>query len=242
MSFKGKKLGNKGFTLIESLFALILVAILMGILVMITTLSKDYYKDSESHSEGQMLASSLTNAIQDELRYATGVTEETEEPVNIIFYDISEEDGSKTSNSYKARHFTYYSNSDIDKKNINAIGYGVRCSIISDKSGADNPYKIYVQTLSGAKYPLVGNGSYVHNLEAFADVYFVEDVKRFYVTLVVYDNKKVTHSSIVSKYQSQEYYNNKDITSGGEYTYKDLPGVISRTSFIVNPLNENTIY
>ena len=70
-----KKLkSRKAFTLIEVMCVVVIMVLLSGVLLVGVRLARDSYDESISRSEGELLCSTLTTAISDELRYA-GSTE-----------------------------------------------------------------------------------------------------------------------------------------------------------------------
>ena len=64
---------KKGFTLVETLVTVIIVLLLTMILTELTSLASKYFTSTVKDADAQMLCSTLTNAIEDELRYAENI-------------------------------------------------------------------------------------------------------------------------------------------------------------------------
>lgn len=64
---------KKGFTLVETLVTVIIVVLLTLILTELTSLASRYFTSTVKDADAQILCSTLTNAIEDELRYATNI-------------------------------------------------------------------------------------------------------------------------------------------------------------------------
>ncbi len=71
---KHKLRSKKGFTMLESLAAVAIVALIMVAVGAGTTSSLSVYKQSTAISEASILSSSLFQAIADELRFAKDIT------------------------------------------------------------------------------------------------------------------------------------------------------------------------
>lgn len=71
---KGKLCSSGGYTVLESLAAMIIVVILLSAIATGTAVSVTVYKQSTSLSEGEVLSSTLFEAISDELRFASNIT------------------------------------------------------------------------------------------------------------------------------------------------------------------------
>lgn len=71
---KDKMKNSKGFTLLEMTITLLTVTLVTSLFFVMVSLVKNVYIEMEETAESQVLCSTLTNAIQDELRYASVVS------------------------------------------------------------------------------------------------------------------------------------------------------------------------
>lgn len=69
---------KKGFTLVEMLATLIIVVLFTMMLTTFIDLTVEHFNNSVKNADAQTLASTLTNAVEDELRYATDITVDEE--------------------------------------------------------------------------------------------------------------------------------------------------------------------
>jgi len=158
----------KGFTLIEAVVSLLTVTIVTSLFMTLVFFVKDTYEDLETNSEAQILSATLTNYVQDELRYATFVSE-----IEGVAADAS-------------TNFTYYSKT---------LGEGMDCKLISrvdNGEKGDNKEKLYISYIEdGATlyHPLVGKSSYVFKLQANLNVRYDSTSKTFHVKIKIYTNK-----------------------------------------------------
>lgn len=75
---KKKLRGQKGFSLVEMLAATMVLVLLVLILNVGLNLSVKSYRTMTAESETQLLLSSVTNVLSDELRYARDIVTKTE--------------------------------------------------------------------------------------------------------------------------------------------------------------------
>lgn len=73
MTIKNKS--KKGFTLVEMLTTVVIVVLLSLIFAAFINLTSEYFDKTVRDADAQTLSSTLINAVQDELRYATDIKE-----------------------------------------------------------------------------------------------------------------------------------------------------------------------
>jgi len=166
---------SKGFTLLEMTVSLMTVTIVTSMLFLMVNLVRKVYINMEEVAESQVLCSTLTNAIQDELRFASIIQIDPNDCVNGKYA------------------FTYFSES---------LGIGADSSFANvDHDGRS---MIAVQQ-DGVYYYFVSEKSYIHNLEAFVDARYdpTEGKQAFYVTIKVLDyiSGKIEDPLIESTFQ-----------------------------------------
>lgn len=167
------KLKNKsGFTLVEMIVTLLTVTLVTGLFLVLVNLVKNVYVEMEEASEGQIINSTITNAIQDELRYASYV----------------ETTGEADAEGYYS--FSYCSES---------LGVGDGCSIMDTLDvtpGATTKSSVFVKQ-GDKEYELVSSKSYVFNLEAFVDARYNPELQKFKVKIKVGDFTRRSQNSTI---------------------------------------------
>jgi Tfp pilus assembly protein FimT len=90
---RARVVSNKeaGFTLVEMLCTIIIVVMVSLLMVVLVSLGSKSMAQTVNDSETNILASTLTTAVEDELRYATNVTGSTQS--DIRFFSHSHQGG-----------------------------------------------------------------------------------------------------------------------------------------------------
>jgi len=161
MNINRKIKNKKGFTLVESVVTLLTATIVTALFLVLVNLAKNTYVEMQEASQGQILSANITNAIQDELRYASYVRTT----------DSADSNGESS--------FTYYSAS---------LGQGDGCSIVSLDLNGSGKTKIYVKH-GDDKYALIGNETYIFNLQGSVDCKYNKNKKQFHCIVTITDSK-----------------------------------------------------
>lgn len=161
------KKNRKGFTLIEMLATLVIVVLFTMLMTTFMDLSSKYFHNTVKDADAQTLASTLTNAVEDELRYATNI----------------EIDASVEPN------YTYFSTSL-------GLGKGCVLKHDKQFVNGEERYIIVIDGPKG-KYPLINYGSYVYDANAYIDAKFVEDKFDITITIKDANEKEICNSKFV---------------------------------------------
>lgn len=130
---------RRGFTLMEMLIGIVVMLLITAVILLTVQMSVKYYTTSVRESEAQVLCGSLTNAIKEELEYATAVK------------GVGSADASGVYSDY-----TYYSRA-------RAFGSGCKIALYP----ADDPVNAnHIAVRKGADkyYGLVGSKTYSFDL------------------------------------------------------------------------------
>lgn len=156
---------KKGFTLVEMLATLVIVVLFTMLLTTFIDLTSKYFQNTVRNSDAQTLASTLTNAIQDELRYATDI----------------EIDASAEPN------YTYFSTSL-------GLGKGCVLKHDKKLVNGEERYIILIESPTREDYPLINYGSYVYDVNAYIEAEYVNNKFEVVLTIKDSKDKEICKS------------------------------------------------
>lgn len=161
---------RKGFTLVELLVTIVVMLLVTEIISMTIQLATRYYTQSVRNSESQTICAALSEAVQDELQYATKV-----QPLPL---------GTPADENGYYASYTYYSR---------ARQHGSSCELVCGDDG-----KIYVRK-ADKDYALVGSETYTYGMKAELDCRWNKD-GYFSVELKVMDGDQALASQSFDVY------------------------------------------
>lgn len=145
MNNKNKK---KGFTLTEMLATVIIVILLSLVLTVLTGLASKYFKETTMDADGQTLLSTLTSAVEDELRYATNIEVDGDE---YTYFSTSTGLGRGTTLQNKTIDdksiiIIYNSENDIEYPivNMGSYVYDLQATIESSYDAENNKFNVTI--------------------------------------------------------------------------------------------------